>query len=157
MKKPHAQWLTLHKADIDQDISIEILWQTQLNTLHLLLFRIQHSGGRVHLTTETIGPYHSLAELRQQLCVLFGELPAKRICHNPSSWLSPYHQGLPTASPSATVGSAKALPTRGIPTPGGHLRSPLLELYVRSSQCRSKEKNRPPSFCRLRRPDCGLV
>ncbi len=39
----------------------------------------------------------------------------------------------------------------GDTNPRGHLRSPLLELYVRSSQSRSKEKNRPPSFCRLRR------
>ena len=89
MKKPHAQWLTVHQADIDQYISIEILWQTEIDSLHLLLFRINRCGSRMHLTTETIGPYHSLAELRRAMCVLFGELPARRICHNAGSWLPP--------------------------------------------------------------------
>jgi hypothetical protein len=89
MKKPHAQWLTVHQADIDQYTSIEILWQTELNALNVLLFRINRCDSRFHLTTETIGPYHSLAELRQQLCMLFGELPARRICHNAGSWLPP--------------------------------------------------------------------
>ena len=90
MKKPHAQWLTVHKADIDQYTSIEILWQTELDTLHLLLFRISRcNGGRMQLSTETIGPYHSLAELRRELCVFFGELPSRRICHNAGSWLPP--------------------------------------------------------------------
>jgi hypothetical protein len=102
MKKPHAKWITVHKADIDQYASIEILWQTDLNTLHLLLLRISRGPGRAQLTTEQIGPYRCLAELRQQLCVLFGELPARRICHNPSSWLPPYHLGL-LAAPSGTT------------------------------------------------------
>lgn len=87
MNKPHAVWLTVHKADIDQFTSVEILWQTDLNTLHLLLFRFSRGPGRGQLTTEEIGPYHCLAELRQQLCVLFGELSARRICHNTSTWL----------------------------------------------------------------------
>lgn len=89
MKKPHAQWLTLHKADIDQYTSIEILWQTEFNTLNLLVFRIDRRGSEIHLTTEEIGPYHCLAELRQKLRVVFGELPARRICHNAGSWLTP--------------------------------------------------------------------
>jgi len=87
MRKPHAQWLTVHKADIDRDTSIEILWQTAPNTLHLLLFRFSLGTGRATLTTEELGPYRSLAELRQQLSVLFGELTARRICQHPSSWL----------------------------------------------------------------------
>ena len=97
MKKPHAQWLTVHKTDIDQDAAIEILWQTAPNTLHLLISRISHGGPgtRPRLATEEIGPYHCLAELRQQLCMRFGELPAQRICH-PSSWLPP---GIPATHP----------------------------------------------------------
>jgi len=105
MKKMHAQWLTVHKADIDQDTSIEILWQTAPNTLHLLLSRISRCGNRGSLTTEEIGPYHCLAELRQQLCMLFGELAARRICH-PSSWLPPGIPATPRVplrpSPSVT-------------------------------------------------------
>ncbi len=88
MKTPHAKWVTVHKGDIDQETSIEILWQTAPNTLHLLVFRISHGAAdsRPRLTTEQIGPYRSLLELRQQLCMRFGELAAHRICH-PSSWL----------------------------------------------------------------------
>ena len=101
MKKPHAQWLTLHKADIDQDTSIEILWETASNTLNLLLFRISHRGTRPRLTAEEIGPYRSLAELRHQLRILFGKPSARRICH-PCPWLPP---GIPVApaSSSSTV------------------------------------------------------
>jgi hypothetical protein len=97
MKKMHAQWLTVHKADIDQETSIEILWQTAPNTLQLLIFRISNGspGTRPRLATEEIGPYHCLAELRQQLCMLFGDLAARRICH-PSSWLPP---GIPATPP----------------------------------------------------------
>jgi hypothetical protein len=88
MKTPHAKWLTVHKSDIDSYTSIEILWQTAPNTLHLLVFRINLGGTstRPRLITEQIGPYHCLAELRQQLCMRFGELAAQRICQ-PSSWL----------------------------------------------------------------------
>jgi hypothetical protein len=103
MKKPHAKWITVHNADIDQYTSIEILWETDPNTLHLLLFRIIRGPGRGQLTTEQIGPYRCLAELRQQLCVLFGELSARRICHNASSWLPPYHVAVLAAPPGATV------------------------------------------------------
>jgi len=95
MKTMHAQWLTAHNTDIDHDTSIEILWQTAPNTLHVLIFRISRGGNGVSLTTEEIGPYHCLAELRQKLCMLFGELPAQRICH-PSPWLPP---GIPATCP----------------------------------------------------------
>jgi hypothetical protein len=105
IKRPHAVWLTVHKADIDQYTSIEILWQTDLNTLHLLLFRISPGPGRGQLTTEEIGPYRCLAELRQQLCVLFGERSARRICHNPNSWLPPYHLELLAAQCGTSVTS----------------------------------------------------
>jgi hypothetical protein len=132
MKKMLAQWLTVHKTDIDQDTSIEILWQTAPNTLNLLLFRINRGTSRATVTAEEIGPYHCLDELRQQLCMLFGELPAQRICH-PSSWLPP---GIPTTHPvprrpSTSVTSPlgnpqrRHLPTRECPaftTPhGSHL------------------------------------
>ena len=93
MKKPHAQWLTLHKADLDRNTSIEIIWQTVPNTLNLLLFRIKHNGTKPRLVTEEIGPYRSLVELRHQLCILFGELSAQRVCH-PCPWLPP---GIPVA------------------------------------------------------------
>jgi hypothetical protein len=105
MKKPRAIWMTVHTADIDQYTSIEILWQTDLNTLHLLLFRISPGHGRGQLTTEEIGPYRCLAELRQQLRVRFGELSARRICHNSSSWLPRYHLELLAAQSTTTVTS----------------------------------------------------
>jgi len=88
MKTMRVQWLTVHKTDIDHDTSIEILWQTAPNTLHVLIFRISHGSNGVSLTSEEIGPYHCLAELRQQLCMLFGERTAQRIC-DPSPWLPP--------------------------------------------------------------------
>jgi len=88
MTKMHAQWLTVHKTDIDHDTSIEILWQTAPNTLNVLILRISRDGNGVSLASEEIGPYRSLAELRQQLSMLFGELSAQRIC-DPSSWLPP--------------------------------------------------------------------
>jgi hypothetical protein len=86
MRTPHAQWLTVHQGDIDQYTSIEILWQTRPNTLTLLVFRIVR-GHPTHLTTEEIGPYRSLAELHRELCVLYGEPAARRICQNANSWL----------------------------------------------------------------------
>jgi hypothetical protein len=95
MKIRHAQWVTVHKTDIDQDASIEILCQTTPNILHVLIFRVRRDGNRASLTSEEIGPYHCLAELRQQLCMLFGELAAQRIC-DPSSWLPP---GIPATHP----------------------------------------------------------
>jgi hypothetical protein len=105
MKKPHAQWLTVHQADIDQDTSIEILWQTAPNTLNLLLFRIDHGGSRPCLVTEEIGPYRSLAELHHKLCLLFGDLTAERVCH-PYPWLPP---GIPV-----TLTSCSSTRTLGI-------------------------------------------
>jgi hypothetical protein len=107
MKKPHAHWLTVHKAVIDQDTSIEILWETAPNTLKLLLFRINHGGSRSRLVTETIGPYRCLAELRHQLCVLFGELSARCICH-PCPWLPP---SIPVA-PASVRPSPSVPPSR---------------------------------------------
>jgi len=76
MTKMHAQWLTVHKTDIDHDTSIEILWQTAPNTLNVLILRISRDGNGVSLASEEIGPYRSLAELRQQLSMLFGEQSA---------------------------------------------------------------------------------
>jgi len=54
-------------TDIDQDTSIEILWQTAPNTLHVLILRISRDGNRASLASEEIGPYHCLVDLRQQL------------------------------------------------------------------------------------------
>jgi hypothetical protein len=88
MKTMRAQWLTVHKSDIDHDTSIEILWQTAPNTLHALIFCIRRGSNGASLTSEEIGPYRCLADLRQRLCMLFGERAAQRIC-NPSSWLPP--------------------------------------------------------------------
>ncbi len=88
MKTIRVQWLTVHKSDIDHDTSIEILWQTAPNTLHALILCIGRDGNKASLTSEEIGPYHCLADLRQRLCMLFGEVAAQRIC-DPSSWLPP--------------------------------------------------------------------
>ena len=88
MKIMHAQWLTVQKTDIDHDTSIEILWQTAPNTLHALILCIGRDGNKASLTSEEIGPFHCLADLRQRLCMLFGEHAAQRIC-NPSCWLPP--------------------------------------------------------------------
>ena len=107
MKKMHAQWLTVHKTDIDHDTSIEILWQTAPNALHVLIFRISHDGNRASLTSEEIGPYHCLADLRQQLSMLFDEPAAQRICH-PSSWLPP---GIPVSGPDSLRRSTSATQT----------------------------------------------
>lgn len=95
MKKMHVQWLTVRKTEIDQDTSIEILWQTAPNTLHVLIFGISREGNSASLTSEEIGPYHCLADLRQQLCMRFGEPAAQRICVS-SSWLPP---GIPVSRP----------------------------------------------------------
>jgi hypothetical protein len=107
MKNMHAQWLTVHKADIDQDTSIEILWQTAPNTLHVLIFRSSRDGTRASLTSEEIGPYHCFAGLRQQLCTLFGERAAQRIC-DPRSWLPP---GIPVSRPEPLRPSSSATQT----------------------------------------------
>ena len=107
MKNMHARWLTVHKTDIDQDTSIEILWQTAPNTLHVLIFRISRDGNRASLTSEEIGPYHCVADLRQQLCTLFGELAAQRI-GDPSSWLPP---GIPVSGPDSLRRSTSATQT----------------------------------------------
>jgi hypothetical protein len=107
MKTMHAQWLTLHKTDIDQDTSIEILWQTAPNTLHVLILRISRDGTRASLTSEEIGPYHCLADLRQQLCMLFGEPAAQRI-GEPSSWLPP---GIPVSGLESLRRSTSATPS----------------------------------------------
>jgi len=107
MKNMHARWLTVHKTDIDQDTSIEILWQTAPNTLHVLIFRISRDGNRASLTSEEIGPYHCLADLRQQLSMLFDEPAAQRICH-PSSWLPP---GIPVSGPDSLRRSTSATQT----------------------------------------------
>jgi len=95
MKTMHAQWFTVHKSDIDHDTSIEILWQTAPSTLHVLIFRISRGGNGASLTSEEIGPYQCLAELHQQLGMLFGELAAQRIC-DPRSWLP---AGMPVSRP----------------------------------------------------------
>ena len=106
MKTMHAQWLTVHKTDIDHDTSIEILWQTARNTLHVLIFRLSRDGNRANLISEEIGPYHCVADLRQQLCMLFGELAAQRI-GDPSSWLPPGYPGKPSrAASTINLGSA---------------------------------------------------
>jgi hypothetical protein len=147
MKKPHARWLTLHKADIDQSTSIEILWQTELNTLNILLFRIDRRSSRAHLTTETIGPYHSLADLRRGLCVLFGELPARRICHNAGSWL-PSHESCAEAQGAMSTRNSSN-PYAGNTNPQGHPRSPLLGLCRRSLKPKQRKKSateRLPAF-----------
>ena len=107
MKNMHARWLTVHKSDIDQDTSIEVLWQTAPNTLHVLIFRIRHDSNRASLTREEIGPYHCLADLLQQLCILFGEPAAQRIC-DPSSWLPP---GIPVSRPEPLRPSTSVMQT----------------------------------------------
>ena len=107
MKTMHAQWLTVHKTDIDQDTSIEILWQTAPNTLHALIFCVGRGSSGASLTTEEIGPYHCLADLRQQLCMLFGERAAQRIC-DPSSWLP---SGIPVSGPDSLRRSTSATQT----------------------------------------------
>jgi len=107
MKTMHAQWLTVHKTDIDQDTSIEILWQTVPTTLHVLILRISRDGTRAALNSEEIGPYHCLADLRQQLCMLFGERAAQRIC-DPSSWLP---SGIPVSRPELLRPSIAATQT----------------------------------------------
>jgi hypothetical protein len=107
MKNMHARWLTVHKTDIDQDTSIEILWQTAPNALHVLIFRISRDGNRASLTSEEIGPYHCLADLRQQLSMLFDEPAAQRICH-PSSWLP---AGIPVSRPESLRRSTSATQT----------------------------------------------
>jgi hypothetical protein len=107
MKTMHAQWLTVHKTDIDHDTSIEILWQTARNTLHVLIFRLSRDGNRANLISEEIGPYHCVADLRQQLCTLFGELAAQRI-GDPSSWLPP---GIPVSRPERLPPSTSAAQT----------------------------------------------
>ena len=107
MKNMHARWLTVHKTDIDQDTSIEILWQTAPNALHVLIFRISHDGNRASLTSEEIGPYHCLADLRQQLSMLFDEPAAQRICHL-NSWLP---ADIPVSRPESLRRSTSATQT----------------------------------------------
>jgi len=107
MKTMRVQWLTVHKTDIDHDTSIEILWQTAPNTLHVLIFRISRDGIRTSLTSEEIGPYHCLTDLRQQLCTLFGEAAAQRI-GEPSPWLPP---GIPVSRPAPLRPSTEATQT----------------------------------------------
>jgi hypothetical protein len=113
MKKMLAQWLTVHKADIDQDTAIEILWQTAPNTLNLLIFRISRCGNRATVAAEEIGPYHCLAELRQQLCVLYGAPAAQRICH-PSSWLPPGIPATRTVPHSSHLAMTDAQPSEKV-------------------------------------------
>lgn len=107
MKKMHAQWLTLHKTDIDHDTSIEILWQTAPNTLYVLISRINRDGNRASLTSEEIGPCHCLADLHQQLCMRFGELAAQCI-GDPCSWLPP---GIPVSRPEPLRSSTSTTQT----------------------------------------------
>lgn len=125
MKKPRAVWITLHKGDIDRYVSFEILWQVELNALHLLLFRISRGAGREQMTTEETGPYRGLVELRDHIGALFGEISARRICHNPSAWLPPQQIELLTAGPRS---GPKTVPTSTREETTDPIRLPHLRL-----------------------------